>query len=163
MKAAINASPLIFLAKLDCLEALAVFDEVLTTDIVIDEVEAGAGEGIPDALRVKRLVESGKLMVAKASQPRNPPKGLHPGELSVLKLAMDRRIRDVIIDDRHAIAAARYFGLRPASTPFLLLLNVKEGRLNEKRFRSLMDGLMAQGYYISPKLYVRILEIAETL
>jgi predicted nucleic acid-binding protein len=160
LKAVINASPLIFLAKLDYTEALAVFDEVLTSDVVIEEVVAGADKGFVDALRIKRLEECGKLTVVKAGHQRDQLKGLHLGELSVLKLAMDRKIKDVIIDDRHAIAAARYFGLRPVSTPFLLLLNVKKGRLTKKRFRSLMDGLIEHGYYISPKLYMKILEMA---
>ena len=163
MNTIVNASPLIFLAKLDYLEALGIFNKVYMADIVIEEIRAGLEKGYPDAIRVTNMVETGKLTVMVGEEPKIPVKGLHPGEASVIQLARKLGIKDVIIDDRHAIAAAKYFGLRPASTPYLLLLNVKNGKLGKKRFRSLMDGLMGQGYYISPRLYLRIMEVAGAL
>ena len=41
MKAVINTSPLIFLSKLEMLDCLRIYDNVYTTNIVIEEIEKG--------------------------------------------------------------------------------------------------------------------------
>jgi predicted nucleic acid-binding protein len=162
MNAVINASPLIFLSKLDMLECLKLFDNVFTTNIVLQEIELGLENGYPEALLVKKLVEE-KFLIVKDKKPKENEFGLHPGELSIIELAREMNIENIIVDDKTAIQASKYFGLKVTSTPYLLLKNLKSGNINLIDFRIAMDRLISFGYFISPNLYMKIMEKAETL
>lgn len=162
MKAVINTSPLIFLAQIDRLDALGIFGTLITTDIVISEVEAGLSKGYQDALKVRKMVEDGTLKVKKARS-KNAIPGLHPGEGSVLALAKKEKPDLVIVDDRAAIKVAKYLGLNVASTPYVLLRALKEKKMTKTEFKGSMSKLVSAGYFISPDLYVRILKIADDM
>ena len=159
MKAVINASPLIFLSKLEVLDCLQVYEDVYTTDIVIEEVKRGLEKGYQDSLLVLKLIEDGRLNL-KESAMATETYGLHPGEISVIELARDMKIDTIIVDDRRAIKTAKYFGLKVVSTPFLLLKNLKAGIMNRETFVDKMNTLLEYGYYISPNLYMKIIKVA---
>jgi len=161
MNAVINASPLIFLSKLDMLECLKIFDMVYTTNIVIHEIEVGLEKGYPEALLVKKLVAD-EFLIVKDKKPKENELGLHPGELSIIELARELKIENIIVDDKTAIQASKYFGLKVTSTPFLLLKNLKNGKIELIDFRIAMDRLISFGYFISPNLYMKIIEKAES-
>ncbi len=163
MKAVVNASPLIFLAKLDLLHSLELYDEVYTTNIVLDEIKKGMGRGFEEALQIMHKIEDKKIVVIDVEPSVEKSFGLHEGELSVIQLAKDLKIDVIIVDDRAAIKVAKYFGLRPLSTPYILISNVKQGKLSKKDFRRAMDRLISFHYYISPALYQKMLEIVEKL
>jgi predicted nucleic acid-binding protein len=161
MNAVINASPLIFLSKLDMLDCLKIYNKVYTTNLVIQEIELGLEKGYPEALLIKKLVEENFLIVKDKISKENEF-GLHPGELSIIELAREMKIENIIVDDKTAINASKYFGLKVTSTPFLLLKNLKKGNIKLIDFRNAMDKLVMFGYFISPNLYMKILDKAET-
>ena len=167
MKAAINASPMIFLARLDMLHLLnVIYEEVYSTPEVLAEVLGGIKAGYENAISVKKFVDEGKIheLKTKAHLERYEALlGLHKGEISVLLAARELKIDYVIVDDKRAIKAAKYFGLKPISTPFVLLEALKRKKLNFSRFKECMGKLIDFGYYVSPKLYMRIVERAEEL
>jgi predicted nucleic acid-binding protein len=163
LKAVVNTSPLIFLAKLKFLDALSIYEKVYTTNIVIEEIRKGIDKGFIDGLEISRLVGDKQIEVVDVKSTIEDVKGLHAGERSVIKLAKDLGIEDIIADDLMAIRAAKYLALKPISTPFLLLINVKRGNLSKKRFREMMDLLLSYNYHISPNLYVKILEKVKAL
>ena len=158
--AVVNASPLVFLAKLDRLGALGIFSPVLTTEAVIREVEDGLPRGHPEILAVRREVDAGRLKIRKVSESRIPGLDLGAGELTVLRMASRAAGWVAIVDDLSAIRAAKRSGIDVLSTPFLLLENVGRGRMEPVAFRPALDQLMAEGYHLSPRLYVRLLEQA---
>jgi len=160
MKAVVNASPLIFLSKLDALHCLEVYDNVYTTDIVMEEVKRGLEKGYQDSLMVLKLIKDGSL-VLKESPNAKEMFGLHPGETSVIELAIDLKIDTIIVDDGHAIKTAKYFGLKVVSTPYLLLKNLKSGKMNRETFVDKMNALLECGYYISPNLYMKVIKVAD--
>ncbi len=162
MKAAINASPLIFLAKLDMLHCLRIYETVYTTELVIEEIEKGLQKGFQEALSVKKLMDEG-FIVIKEIKGVKEGFGLHPGELSVIEMAKKLRLKELIVDDKAAIQVAKYFGLKVVSTPYLLLKNLKEGKIDHEEFTDAMNALIGFGYVISLNLYVRILEKAKKL
>ena len=63
MKATINTSPLIFLAKLDLLKVLEIYNKVYTTKLVMAEIIAGLEKGKNESLKVIKLVDEYKLIV----------------------------------------------------------------------------------------------------
>jgi predicted nucleic acid-binding protein len=162
MKSVINASPLIYLAKLEMLDSLKLYENIFTTDIVIKEVERGMEKGFQEALLIEKLVEE-EFVVVKKIKTKKEKFGLHPGELSVIELAKKMKLKEIIIDDRSAIHVAKYFGLKVVSTPFLLLKNLKQNRIDLDEFQDAMDRLIGFGYFISPNLYIKILKTAEKL
>ena len=167
MKAAINASPMIFLAKLDMLHLLnVIYEEVYSTPEVIAEVLGGIEIGYGDAISVKKFVDEGKIHELKTKarlEKYEALLGLHKGEISVLLAARELKIDHVIVDDKRAIGAAKYFGLKPISAPFVLLEALRRKKLTFSRFKECMGKLIDFGYHISPRLYMQIIECAEEL
>lgn len=162
MKAVINASPLIYLAKLERLDCLKLYKNIFTTDIVIKEIERGLEKGFQEALLIEKLVDEGFVAIKKVKT-KKAEFGLHPGELSVIELAKKVKLKEIIVDDRSAIHVAKYFGLKVVSTPFLLLRNLKQENIDLDEFQDAMDRLIGFGYFISPNLYIKILKMAEKL
>lgn len=162
MKAAINTSPLIFLAKLDMLDCLKIYEKIYTSKQVIDEIEKGLSKGFQEALIIKKLIDEG-FIVVKNIKGKKEGFGLHTGELSAIEMTRKLKLDEIIVDDKAAIHVAKYFGLKVTSTPFILLMNLKAKRIDYEEFVDAMDGLISFGYFISPNLYVKILKKAEEL
>ncbi len=157
MRAAVDASPLIFLTKIGELRLLRQYEEVLVPPEVIAEVDRGLEAGHPEALEVRKLVEEGRITVRKAGRPRTEW-SLDRGEAAVLALALQARVDEVVVDDRSAIGVARYLGLRPVSVPFLLLRERRAGRMARDGFEASLRRLLGAGYYLSPELHHRLVE-----
>lgn len=156
MRAAIDASPLIYLTKIGRLDVLDEYDEILVPPEVLSEIERGLETGHPEALEVRRLVEKGRLQVRKARRPQ-AEWNLDPGEAAVLALARRAKVDEVVTDDRAAIGVAKYLGLRPVSVPFLLLRQRRAGRLSQNDFEAALRRLLGAGYYLSPELHDRLI------
>ncbi len=162
MKAAINTSPLIFLAKLKMLDCLRLYEKLYTTKLVIEEIEKGLNKGYQEALSIRKLVNEGFIDVKNVKSTKEGF-GLHPGELSVIELSKKMKVEEFIVDDKSAIHVAKFFGLNVISTPYLMLKNLKAGRIDLKEFEDAIDRLIGAGYFISPNLYVKILKKAREL
>lgn len=155
--AIVNASPLIFLAKLGRLDLLPV--PCGTTRTVLSEVRAGAAKGFGDAAAMEALVVAGTLAVGEPKEKRLPfEAGLHAGEVSVLRLALERGVTEVIVDNRIAIRTAKVLRLAPVSTPFLLLRARREGGIAAPAYEGLLERLVAHGYFLSAPMYRRLVE-----
>ena len=155
MRAAIDASPLIYLTRIVRLDVLDQYEEILVPPEVISEIERGLAAGHPEALEVRRLVEGGRLRVRKGGRPRTEW-NLDPGEAAVLALARRAKVDEVVVDDRAAIGIAKYLGLKPVSVPFLLLRERRAGRLTQGEFEAAIRRLVGTGYYLSRELQDRL-------
>lgn len=156
MKAVVDTSPLIFLCKLDALNLLP--RPCGTTPAVLDEVRAGAEHGHPEAVSIERLLVEGSLILDEPKGASALPLPLGPGESSVIRLAHERGIGEVVLDDRTAIRVAKVLGLQPVSTAFLLLRARRAGTFTREGYRERLDRLAGHGYFLSAPLYQRLLE-----
>lgn len=158
-RAVVNASPLIFLAKIDQLERLP--EPVATTPQIVEEVTDVDPVEYPEAPLVDAFLGGQRARIRETKG--TPPEGfegLHPGERSVLALAIDAGITTVIVDDRAAIRAAKLHGLEPTSTPFVLLEECRRGKMTYQRFQRCLQRLTDHRYFLSPDLYQRLLDEA---
>ncbi len=160
MRAAVDASPLIYLGKIGRLDILEQYSEALVPPEVIAEVERGREKGYTEALQVQRLVELGRVKVRRVRQLPGEW-NLDRGETAVLALALREKVDEVVVDDRAAIGVAKYLGLRAVSVPFLLLRERRTGGLSQEAFKECLNRLMAEGYYLSTTLYNKLLEVGK--
>lgn len=159
MKAVADTSPLIFLSKLGLLELLP--RPTGTTPAVLREVAAGRPVGNAEADAVEQEVKGGRLVVVKPPRRRiDAASGLDATEAGVLVLALDQGVRRILVDDLAAIKAARLLGLEPRSTPFVLLEAHRQQRLDRAQYRAHLEALLQNGYFLSPRLYQRLVEAA---
>jgi len=119
MKAAINASPIIFLSKIDRIQILnGLFDRVFMPKAVLEEVSVHKSEG-----RESRLdkISYEVLEVNNRTAVLGMLGRLHIGEVEVMIGAIEQGIRTVILDDGYARNKAKLLGLEVTGTLGLLL------------------------------------------
>jgi predicted nucleic acid-binding protein len=136
-----NASPLIFLTKIDALGLLQrCFSHVLVSPAVVAETRLD----LPDFIEETRLSEVGEAFV------RGAIGTLHRGELETLTLAREREIDLVAVDDKAARRRAIQMGLLPIGTVGLLVLARRFGHLDETTAVDKLNQLVDRhGLYLS--------------
>ncbi len=148
MRIVSNASPLIFLSKIDSLGLLPqCFSEVLMPPAVAVET----GMDLPDFIRPHPLSEIGEAFV------RGAIGTLHRGELEALTLARELAIDLVAIDDRAARRKAVQMGLKPIGTVGLLVLACRMGHLDEATALDRLEQLVGRhGLYVSGEIMQQV-------
>ncbi len=159
-----NATPLIYLAKVGKLFWLKdFFGKVYIPKAVQREVvEQGKELHEPDAFLVERAIAEGWIVV-KAVEPTALLKdlGIDEGETEAISLALEMKRKEILMDQTHARVAAELLGLTPRGTLYLLLLALKEGKINYAEFRSLLEELIRVGFRLSEEVYLNVLKAAE--
>jgi len=165
-RAVINASPLIYLAKISLLRLLDdIYDEILTTDIVIKEcVEKGKEAGYEDAIIIERHTKKGLIkIIALSAKKRAEARRLakeakiHIGEATVILLAKSEGIDNIIVDDKKARKVARIHNLKPRGTLSVILELVIKRRLSKEEAKKYIDKLIRKGFRVSIEVYNKII------
>jgi len=141
-KLVLDASPLIYIAKLSALDVLAVAtDEAAVTPTVLEEVtRPQLAYQHPDAVKIEQAVSRGLTGVwelddderALAADFTERVPGLHHGEAEVLSLAVSRSVAAVIFE-RQARRVARTLGAELVDVVELLVAGTPEPELREDR------------------------------
>ena len=151
MRIVTNASPLIFLMKIDSLGLLqGCFSQVLVPPAVLAET----GLDFPDFIEKSQLSEVGEAFV------RGAVGTLHRGEMEALTLARERGIDLVAVDDNVVRRRAIQMGLRPIGTVGLLGLLVLARRLGQldetTAVQKLIQLVDRHGLYLSRKIIQQV-------
>lgn len=126
----VDASPLIFLAKIDHLSLLQRSAErVLVPVVVLSEIRA------QDDVAAARIDRAAERWLQTISWPADAPERVI-GELAVIGLALERRADRVVLDDRAARRLARAKGLAVVGTLGLLLAARLRGEIADLGRRS---------------------------
>ena len=161
----INASPLIFLGRLGSLNLLPqLFDEIITTKIVKDEVLNE--ESTPEKVALEEAFESWiGIRVPTEDQLMKKLLGLnvHPGEASVLVLAKEflkkKENTIILIDDLAARDIANTLNIPVIGTLGVLLKSFEKHLISLKECKKLFNQVIEfTNFYISAKLYSQLIE-----
>jgi len=153
-----DSSPLIALAKIEQFHLLRrLFERIVVPDAVWIEVVV-RGEGKPASALVLSAHQEGWIQRQRA---RNVlavtllRANLGPGEAEAIVLAQEIKAMWVLLDDDLARAYATGIGLRVKGTVGVLLAAYQAGFLSD--LRGTMDELRAKGFWLSERVYQRIL------
>lgn len=138
-----DASPLIYLAKVEALDALDVFDRPAIVREVQQEVVApGLGYRFPDALTIERAIQSGRIEVIAATPEERQQGnalvaeagGLHRGEAVTIAVAVSRQW-PVCVFERQARTLARAVGVEVIDPVEVLFAGTTDNDLLNHRVR----------------------------
>lgn len=164
-----DATPLVVLAKAerldlidhlqrDCRMPERVYEEVVTT---------GIEEGYPDARRIERATEDGRLSVRSVDEAdvyrrlrRN--ESLSDADAAVLALA-SQEDGTAVMDERYGRSVADVEGIDARGTAYLVLSVLRDGVVDADEARETIDEILDAGWYCSPDLYAKIVRKIETL
>ncbi len=136
-----DASPLIYLAKLDALDAMNL-PALVPASVVRETTRPAVAYRHRDAIVIESAISAGRLGLVEltaeeeafASSMSARVTGLHAGECDVLAVAITRSIPAVIFE-RRAKAVARAFGARLLDLVQVLFEGTRNDDLLEARIR----------------------------
>jgi len=148
-----NSSPIIFLAKIRQLENLRrLFGKITIPEAVKSELFVKES---PEYNSIIKALDD-KLIVIE-----NPKKeidlGSGKGENAAINLAKEKK-EPLIIDDALGIKIAKSLNIDVFRTTSVILMMLKKKVLSKKEAFSLINKLVEEGYYISPKYYLSLIE-----
>ena len=143
MKAVIDSSTLISLAKADCLDVLASIgcDLACPPEVYDECVSAGILLGRPDASEIKRLFVDGTVSVKEVSK-RRCCEGISEADASVLSLALQENASYVFVNDIKLSRRIGMEGFVVRGSPDILLRMKHKGALSAKRYAELIAALI---------------------
>jgi len=153
MNIVINASPLIFLYKIDRLDVLnKIFDTVYIPQAVLREIESG---NIVESKEILSNITHKSLTVTNLTAVHGMLGRLHIGEVEVIVSAIENGITNVVLDDMYARNKAKQLKLKVTGT-LGILVRAREIGLIENIGKDI-EGLINAGMYLSDKLIERII------
>lgn len=156
-KVACNASPLIFLAKIERLDLLNAYELHLPHQVEA-EILKGSKSKKEDSGLIAQYLKANKIEPVKIPLLKDLPHSLGTGERAVISLAVKEGIKRVFIDESKARTVARFKGLKPKGTLGVLWDAHRTGRIDTKTLEILMLGLIQKGYRIKEEILVEFLK-----
>jgi len=154
MDIVINASPLIFLFKINRLDLLQkLFAKVYVPQAVLREIQAGSNIEAKElfshisyeSLEVKNLTAVSELLGR-----------LHAGEVEVIVGAIEIGIANVVLDDGYARNKAKQLNLEVTGTLGILLRAKQLGLIDN--ISKDIESLINAGMYLSDKIIERVVD-----
>ncbi len=157
MKIVSNASPLIFLAKIEKIELLEKY-EIKIPKQVYEEINKGAKIGKEDVQKIESLI-NGKIIKVEETiiNTEIEKQNIGKGEKAVISLAIKDKTNIVLLDERKARRIAKFYKLKPKGTIGILISAWKTAQISKKELKELIQKLVKEGYRINETLLLEIL------
>jgi predicted nucleic acid-binding protein len=156
-KIIVNATPLIVLCHIGCLELLKkLYGKIIVPRAVYQEVCAK-----PDSVCQQIKDHADWIQVCDISHPAERKMyqaKLHAGEVEVMILASEMEAELLIIDDNAAKKTAKYLGFTVTGTLGVLLKAKQNGIVQE--VRPLLQAIRKSGFYVSRNVENMVLSAA---
>ncbi|MBI2545692.1 DUF3368 domain-containing protein [Candidatus Woesearchaeota archaeon] len=158
MKVISNASPLIFLGKINKLDVIEDY-EVIMPKQVYEEIMKGAESGREDVHKIQELINKGIIKVEEIPVIKElKSQNIGNGEKAAISLAIDKKISLIFLNERKARRLAKFYKLRPRGTIGILCEAYKNNKINKKELKDLIQRLIKEGYRIREELIMEILK-----
>ena len=157
-----DASPLIFLAKLNRLDLISQLlgTEVVVLECVADEVMSGTSAGELEKQRLERFLKSSRIVAFNESS--YAAGRLSFSDRQTLTYAIRQRAHWLLADERLMRRIAQEEGLATIGTLGLLIAAVKRGYLPAREaLRDLDSAVGKHGFRISTALYQHFRAVLE--
>ncbi|HEV7509134.1 MAG TPA: DUF3368 domain-containing protein [Thermoanaerobaculia bacterium] len=156
-----NTSPLFNLAAIGKLSLLRqAFDEILIPEAVLAELEPVREYSGVQAIHA--AIAQGWIVVRvphDVSKIRSLEQDLGRGEAAAIALALELKLRRILIDEREGSRTAEQSGLEPVGVLGVLLRAKREGHLES--VKEMMMALRDEvGFYIRRDLFTKVLQLA---
>jgi len=156
-KAVCNASPLIFLAKINKLNLLKSYTLYVPIQVKT-EIQKGFVNKKENAGQIIEFIESNNIEVVRVALLKNLPDSLGSGEKAVISIALKVGIKRVLIDEAKARIVARFKGLYPRGTLGILWNAFKDGAIDRKTLELSVFDLIQGGYRIKEEILAEFLK-----
>ena len=161
MEIVINASPLIFLAKIGMLDLLKSHKLIIPSQ-VYDEIFKGGNIDIEDVFTIRSLVSQKRIMVEESEIIKDLEKqNLGLGEKAAISLAVKKKINLILIDERKARKIAKFYRLKTRGTIGVLIEALHNKKISKREFVDSIQKLIKEGYRIKEELLIELLNMAE--
>lgn len=164
-----DATPLIYLGKVDRLDVVADIDQRLVVPgrVCEEVVYEGMKYDYPDAKRVNELIRDGTFQQETFQKNERFDQlvqntRLSPADAAVLLLA-DELGATAVMDEDYGRTIAETEGVETRGTVYLVLSRVKEDRLTPENAREIIDAMLDAGWHCSPDLYAKIVRKLDEL
>jgi|CXWL01.1.fsa_nt_gi predicted nucleic acid-binding protein len=150
----VNTSPLIYLAKLDRLYFLDDF-KIIIPRPVVDELFF---KDSTETELLREFLQEKHVSVASTKILRSLPDYLGAGEKAVISLALEKKLKAVVLDDRRAVSVAEQHGLAPKGTLAILITMKEREVISEMESIAILQSLCEKGFRVSTNFLVAILQ-----
>jgi predicted nucleic acid-binding protein len=89
--------------------------------------------------------------------------GIDLGEAQVIMLAKQKEERKVLIDQSEVRKIAKYLGLNPRGTIFVIITATKKNLITKEDAKKMLIKLIDANFYLSAKIYHEVLTTIEKL
>jgi predicted nucleic acid-binding protein len=159
-----NAAPLIYLSKAGKLELLKhLFGRVhIPEEVKIEVVDRGKELKRKEALMIEKAIKDGWVRISRVRTLKMPIE-LEKGEAAAIALAKRSGVREILIDEVSARTAAKFLGLKPRVTIFVLLKALEKEGLDLDGFLDALNELVRQGFRLKEEIYLEAVRRAEKM
>lgn len=164
-----DATPLIYLAKVDRLELVQRLDEscVIPELVHAEVVETGVEQGYPDARRIERGVEDDVFEVITVEDTEFVSRVQRNSNLSdadVAVLACAAAYDGVaVMDETYGRDVAATEGITTRGTAYLVLLLAARETIGTDEARTVIDAMIDEGWYCAPDVYAKIVRRLDSM
>lgn len=151
-----DASPLIFLAKLERLELLALLGQrIVVLKCVADEILSERAT-VRESAQLKALLS--KVEIIEFHESAYESRTLSRSDRTTLTFAVKHRVDWLVVDERLLRRVAGEEGVQTIGTLGLLTLAVRKGVLSPAEARADLDRAVSSlGFRISSQIYQRVI------
>ena len=154
-KAIANTSSLVFIAKLNLFKLVKnLFSLIFVPEQVIEELFI---KDNPENLLIKKEIQNNFIKEVKIKNIKDLP--LDVGEKAAISLCLEKNIKTFLSDDKKARNYARSLKLKTIGILGILLWNFQHNKIRKDDFIDYLNKLIDFGYYISPGLYFKIMQL----
>lgn len=157
-----NSSPLIAFGKINSLNLLfEVLGEIkISSSVYREVVEKGKKIGAPDAILIDEKIGEKWIEVCdldkkhelKCAAIRKIYSSINLGEAETIALALQKKQKEVLIDERIARKVSKLYGLKPRGSLYVLVLAYKKGAIDLDELNDYFVKLTSSQFRVGPEV-----------